>query len=356
TQVERIRGLRVTVVRKDERRNRWVVAEAIHAVDGLHGIGDRIPFAYATVTHGIAITPLHDLVVLQRVAHQKIVVATGRRRDAGSDIQLHLPRSVLYLLRLDDHHAVAGPRPVNRRRRRVFQDLDFSDVVGTQPVEVGVLGRRTVDDVQRIVVLERSDAPDPDGGARAGRAAGIDRDTGHAAIQPLQHTGRGLLLEVFDIDRADRAGDVGRPLRRVTGDDDLRQHGDGPVQRDIDRGPSGDALRGTAEPDEVERQDPIPRSRDRVAPLRIGGGTGRAPPDADGHAGNGMTLRRGDFAGDLDLRRWLLAQCSSAHGQGEQHTQPHRAEEVEMPGREPTLTLQHVVHGGALILRVVAWP
>src|SRR6266480_3510166 len=79
-------------------------------------------------------------------------------------------------------------------------------------------------------------------------------------------------------------------------------------------------------------------------------------PDADRHPGNGMTFRRGDFAGDLDLRRWLLAQCSSAHGQGEQHTHPHRAEKVEMPGPEPTLTLEHVVHGGALILRVVAWP
>src|SRR3989449_9134244 len=82
----------------------------------------------------------------------------------------------------------------------------------------------------------------------------------------------------------------------------------------------------------------------------------RTTPDADRHPGNGMTFRRGDFAGDLDLRRWLLAKCSSAHGQAEQDTQPHRAEEVEMPGREPTLTLQHVVHGGALILRVVAWP
>jgi len=212
SQVERIGGLMFTVVRKDERRNRWVVAGAINAVDGLHRIGDRIPLAYATVTHGIAITPLHDLVVLQRVGHQKIVVATERRRDAGSDIQLHFPRSGLSLPRLDDHHAVAGPRPVNRRRRRVFQDLDFSDVVGTQPVEVGVRDRRTVDDVQRIVVLERGDAPDSDRGARAGRAAGIDRDTGNAAIQPLQHTGRGLLLEVLDIDRADRAGDIGSAL------------------------------------------------------------------------------------------------------------------------------------------------
>src|SRR5207247_1128612 len=61
------------------------------------------------------------------------------------------------------------------------------------------------------------------------------------------------------------------------------------------------------------------------------------------------TVPRGDFAGDLDLRRGLLAQCSSAHGQGEQHTHPHRAEEVEMPGPGPTLTLEHVVHGGALI-------
>src|SRR5205807_4311718 len=225
------------------------------------------------------------------------------------DIQLHFPRSRLSLPRLDDHDAVAGPRPVNRRGRRVFQDLDFSDVVGTQPVEVGVLHRRTVDDVQRIVVLERGDAPDPDRGTRAGRAAGIDRDTGHAAIQPLQHTGRGLLLEGLDIDSADRARDVGPPLCRVTGDDHLWQHGDGPVQRDIDRGTSGDARPGPREPDTVYGQYPIPGARGRYPPLRIGGGTGRAPTDADRHAGNGMTLRRGDFAGDLDLRRWLLAQC-----------------------------------------------
>src|SRR5439155_18727188 len=140
-----IRSLAVTVVRKDVRRNRWVVAGAINAVDGLHGIGDRIPFAYATVTHGIAITPLHDLVVLQRVAHQKIVVATERRRDAASDIQLHFARSGLSLPRLDDHHAVAVPRPVNRCCRRVFQDLDFSYVVWSQPVEVRVMVWRTGD-------------------------------------------------------------------------------------------------------------------------------------------------------------------------------------------------------------------
>src|SRR2546422_2199996 len=51
----------------------------------------------------------------------------------------------------------------------------------------------------------------------------------------------------------------------------------------------------------------------------------RTTPDADRYPGNGMTFRRGDFAGDLDLRRWLLAKCSSAHGQAEQDTQDRKS-------------------------------
>jgi len=177
-----------------------------------------------------------------------------------------------------------------------------------------------------------------------------------AAIQSLQHTGRRLLLDALDIDRADRARDIGPALRRVPGDHHLRQHCYRPVHRDIDRGTSGNALRGAAESDEVEGQDSIGRSLDRKVPLRIGGGTDSAPADADTHARNGMTFRRGDFAGHLDRRCWLLARCGSAQRHCEQHAHPHRAKEVEMAGPEPTLTLQHVVHGGALILRVVAWP
>src|SRR6185312_587715 len=161
-------------------------------------------------------------------------------------------------LRLDHDHAIAGPRSINRSRRRVLEDLYLGDIVRVQPVEIGVPRYGcAVNDVQRIVVLERGDPSDPDGGARAGRATGIDRYTGNAAIQSLQHTGRRLLLDVLDIDRANRARDVGPALRRVPGDDDLRQHRDGPVHRDIDRGTSSNALRGAAESDEVEGQDSI---------------------------------------------------------------------------------------------------
>ena len=102
----------------------------------------------------IHITALDHVKILERALHQHVVQPAGRRRNAGPDVEPSLPATRPALLRLDNHDAVAGSRAVNRRARRILQDLDFADVGGVQEVQIGLLHRSPVDDVQRIVVVE----------------------------------------------------------------------------------------------------------------------------------------------------------------------------------------------------------
>jgi hypothetical protein len=60
-------------------------------------------------------------------------------------------------------------------------------------------------------------------------------------------------------------------------------------------------------------------------------------------------------AGHLDLLG-LLSNSRSAQRRDEEQPHPHGPKDVTMTVPEPTLPLQHVVHGGALILRVFGWP
>src|ERR1051325_638954 len=52
--------------------------------------------------------------------------------------------------------------------------------------------------------------------------------------EPLQHTGRGLLVDAQEIDGGNGACNVLPSLCRVTGNDHLRQHGHGGFHGDIE--------------------------------------------------------------------------------------------------------------------------
>src|SRR5207247_8525677 len=180
--------------------------------------------------------PVLDVVGRVRLA-EAIQAAVGRG-DAGSDVHAFRSLSGPALLGLDDAHPVTRARAVDRRRRGVLQDLDGPDFVRIQPVQVRVLHRGAVHDVQRIVVLERAHAPDAHGSARTGRAAVLDGDTGDAAIEALEHAGRRLLLRGLDVYAAHGAGNVGAPLGGIAGHDARVQYRDGLFDHDVDVVPS----------------------------------------------------------------------------------------------------------------------
>jgi len=115
---------------------------------------------------GILIALLDDLIILQGIGDEEIVHAADRRGHTAPDIQRHrVMRSRSAPFRFNDHDPIPSPRTINGSGRRILQDLYFSDVIGIQPVDIRVRNGCPVDDIERIVVLERADPPDPDGAA-----------------------------------------------------------------------------------------------------------------------------------------------------------------------------------------------
>ena len=226
-----------------------------------------------------------------------------RRGHAGPDVERHLLQPRPALFRFDDDDAVARARSIDRRRRAVLQHLHGRDVVRVQEVHVRFRHGRPVDDVERIVVLEARDAADAHGGPRAGRAAGLNGHSGHAAIEALQHARGGLLLRALDVDAGDGARDVGATLRGVPGHDHRLQHGDGRFQRDADLRTARHRACRPFVADQRVQEHAIRRSRNGVLPVGIGRRGGSRPTHLDRDAGQPLTGCRGDGAGDLRLLR-----------------------------------------------------
>lgn len=81
------------------------------------------------------------------------LVAHARFKRFGMRRQ-RCPRAPQIVGRLDEDHTIAGAQAVDRRRRRALEHLCVLDVVRIEEVDVGVLHRHAVNDVERIVVLE----------------------------------------------------------------------------------------------------------------------------------------------------------------------------------------------------------
>ena len=135
-------------------------------------------------------------------------------------------RSRAALARGDEHDAIRATRPVDRRRRRVLQDLDRLDVVRVQISDARCWN--PVHHVQRIVAgrdRARAAHADPDPVARL-LAGGDDVHARHASLDGADGVDRGRAFQIRGRDGRYRARDVPADLGAVADHHDFLQ-GDG---------------------------------------------------------------------------------------------------------------------------------
>ena len=138
-----------------------------------------------------------NLVLIERGSHRRV--------------EVHLHLAVLTLLGGDDDDTVRGTRTVDTGRGSVLQHLDRLDVVTVQLVHTG-LRRHTVDDVQRVVVVQRADTTDAHRRSTRQVTVGLDVHARHTALQGLHRVVLVLLGQFADAHHAHRTRQVGLAL------------------------------------------------------------------------------------------------------------------------------------------------
>src|SRR6267154_6859926 len=142
----------------------------------------------------VDVTLFEHLEIVERAREKNVVVPLGRSCHAGSSPYRRSRRSDWSILdRLDHDHAVAGPRSVDGRGRRILEDLNRCNVLGVQEVDIRARHRRAVDNVKGIVVLKRADAANSDRASRTWRTARLNGHTGNGNVQRLEHACLSLL-------------------------------------------------------------------------------------------------------------------------------------------------------------------
>ena len=145
--------------------------------------------------------------------HRLNLVGIERGGHRGVEVDLHL--AVLALLGGDDDHTVGSTRTVDRGRGGILQHLDALDVVTVQLVHAG-LGGHTVDDVQRVVVVQRTDTTDAYRGSTRQVTVGRDVHARHTTLQGLHRVVLVLLGQLADADYRDGTRQVGLALGGIT--------------------------------------------------------------------------------------------------------------------------------------------
>ena len=136
------------------------------------------------------------------------------------DVDFH--PAFLAFLGCDDDDAVGRTATVDGGGSRILQHLHAFYVAAVQFVHTG-FGRHAVNDIKRIVVVQRSDTTDTDSGRTGRRAVCRDVHTWNTALQCLHGVVLVLLGQFVDADHRHGACQVGLALGSVTGHDHLVQ-------------------------------------------------------------------------------------------------------------------------------------
>ena len=179
------------------------------------------PVVGVAQTIGIRVEAIVDirlpqaLTELLGVEHRHTVDIAG---DGDTGIKIDLDTTLLAFLGGNDNDTICGTRTIDAGGRSVLEHLNGLDVVAVEFVHAA-LGGDTIDDIERVVVVERTDTTDAHGGRTGRRAVGGDIQTRHLALHGLHGVVLVLLFEVAHTDDTDRSCKVGLALGGVTGDD-----------------------------------------------------------------------------------------------------------------------------------------
>ena len=152
------------------------------------------------------------LAVLLGIEHFHLV-GVGLYRYAGIEVNLDL--AFLAFLGGDNNHTVGSTRTVDRGRGGILQYLDALDVVTVQLMHTGLCGN-TIDDVQRVVVVQRADTTYTHRCRTRGRTVGKDVHAGHATLHGLHRVVFVLLGKLADTHYRNGTSQVGLTLGGIT--------------------------------------------------------------------------------------------------------------------------------------------
>ena len=121
------------------------------------------------------------------------LVGVGLQGNAGIEVDPYL--AFLASLGGDDDDTICRTRTINRCRGGILQDLDALDVITVQLVHA-CLGRHTVDDVERVVVVQCSDTTDANSCRTRRTTIGRDVHTRNTSLHCLDGVVLVLLCQI----------------------------------------------------------------------------------------------------------------------------------------------------------------
>ena len=180
----------------------------------------------------------------------------------------------------DEHDAVSSTRTVHGTRGSILQHLDALYVIGVQVVQAALDGH-AIDDVERVAVVDGTDAADADarGIARLARVGG-DGDTRCEALQRVIHTHGGHHTQVARVHLRDGCRDHTLLLHAVADDHHILQRLGILLQDDVQHGSGRHALRRVAHERNHDSRTTL-HVLQRKTTVHVGDGTVRRTPHGD---------------------------------------------------------------------------
>ena len=123
----------------------------------------------------------------------------------------------------DDDNTIGSTATIDTCGCRILEHLDGLDVVRVQLVHTR-LGRHTVDDIQRVVVVERTHTTYSHRGSTRGSTVGCDVHARHLALQGFHRVVLLLFLQVFGTDSTNGTRQVRLALSGITRHNHFFQH------------------------------------------------------------------------------------------------------------------------------------
>ena len=156
----------------------------------------------------------HDLTELFGVEHLHLIhIHLRGDRSIQGDIEFALRT----FLRSDDDDTISSTRSVNRSGCCIFENLDRLDIIGVELVHTG-FGRHTIDDIKRVVVIERTHTTDTNDSSSGRVTVRSDVHTRHFTLQRLHRVVLLLFLQVRSADCCHCTSKIRFALGRITGD------------------------------------------------------------------------------------------------------------------------------------------